>query len=129
MKKQTIIAPEDGWKPNSLYLVDVSYNPNNPVHRSYLYTGFLNGKDGGPGGYHSIWNASYDPLKIEDAYFLRAVRLISENELVGGECRLPDDVIAEIEHFKVAEWECDKCGTTNGPVEKLCHQCEEPRND
>lgn len=54
-------APEGGWKPQTYYVVLVQFRPTNSPHRSIFYSGFLNGNDGGPGGYSGLFNPTYDP--------------------------------------------------------------------
>jgi hypothetical protein len=75
-----IIPPRNGWKACSWYLVDVSYNDGNPIHRQLFYTGFLNGNEKGtkPGGYNFITaqgDSDYGH-KINDIYYMRAIRLL-----------------------------------------------------
>lgn len=80
-----IIPPEDGWKPNTLYLVNVCFSDANPVHQAYFYSGFLNGADGGPGGYNAIWSSGYEQhkhLELKDVYYMRVLKALhSEDEL------------------------------------------------
>lgn len=75
-EERTIVAPEDGWKPNTLYLVRVSFRKGNPVHESYLRTGFI-AHDGAFGGYCEIFNNSYEEVKqAREAHYLQAVRVL-----------------------------------------------------
>lgn len=78
--KTTIIPPEGGWKERTYYVVDVAYSKQNmPPHRAIFYTGFLNGKDGTPGGYEAIFQGSYEQqYSWRDAYYLKAVCEIPE---------------------------------------------------
>lgn len=70
-----IIPPAEGWGEHTLYLVEVAFDANNPVHYSYLEIGFLNGPDDGPGGYCELWCNNYDEgYKLSDAHYLRAVK-------------------------------------------------------
>lgn len=73
------------WTPNTWYLVEVAFNKHNPIHRSMFYTGFLNGKNDGPGGYSGFQAINYaggDETHISEAYYLKIVkRLFSTNEL------------------------------------------------
>lgn len=72
-KNPTIIAPKAGWKAHTYYLVEVCFNPSNPCFLAIFHSGFLNGRDGGPGGYNEIgfMDQSSD---IGDIVFLRVVR-------------------------------------------------------
>lgn len=77
-----IIPPEGGWQKSSLYLVEVAYNPNNPIHVSTFYTGFLDAK-GNPNGYNEVHTPGmHESCKISDIYYLKALKLIAtEKEL------------------------------------------------
>lgn len=69
-----IFPPEGGWKPHTLYLVDVSFASNNPIHEAYFEVGFVN-DDGSLGGYCEVWCNNYDnayrPGKV---FYMRPVR-------------------------------------------------------
>jgi len=68
-----IIPPKDGWKASTYYVVEVAYKSSNPIHRSILYTGFLN-KDGTPGSYSAIFNGtSVHNQRYENVYYLRYI--------------------------------------------------------
>lgn len=77
-KERRILPPVGGWEENAWYLVNVSYNPNNPIHESLFYTGFLNGPESGPGGYNSVvpitGTAGHSHTTINDIHYLQAVR-------------------------------------------------------
>lgn len=71
-----IIAPPQGWAPQTLYLVEVSFNRANPIHRSYLRVGFLQ-KDGTPGSYTELWNGSYEQTYgLREVYYLRPIQVL-----------------------------------------------------
>lgn len=73
-KQKTIILPDGGWRERSYYVVDVAYNAQNPVHRSILYTGFLNGPEGTPGGYEEIFNpTAEEKLSFRNVHYLKAI--------------------------------------------------------
>lgn len=76
-EKQEIISPQGGWKESTYYVVDVSYNKSNPIFKSIFYTGFLNGKGSGPGGYNELFCAATDNgSTISDVYYMKAIRSI-----------------------------------------------------
>jgi hypothetical protein len=83
-----IFPPEGGWRPHTWYLVDVSVKYGNPVHRALMYTGFLNGKDGQPGGYHGIFSANVAPIDHGDVgtiysyRYIKAIKVIVTEEEV-----------------------------------------------
>lgn len=54
MRKPQILMPQGGWKSNTWYLVRVKCFESNPEHFALFYSGFLNGADGGPGGYSGV---------------------------------------------------------------------------
>jgi len=85
MTKPTIFQPEGGWKENSYYIVDVAHSPHNPVFRSILYTGFLNGwktpQGTQPGGYHKIWNAIAEQCEIQELYYMAPVFELADDNL------------------------------------------------
>jgi hypothetical protein len=80
LPKREIIPPPDGWKERTYYVVDVAFGQHNPVHRAIFYTGFLNGPNGMPGGYESIWNPTYEgeSMSWRRAYYLKAVSEIPD---------------------------------------------------
>jgi|PlaIllAssembly_1097288.scaffolds.fasta_scaffold09012_1 hypothetical protein len=53
-------TPEGGWKANTYYKVHVTLFKGNCPHEAIFYTGFLNGRNGGPGGYACIMEPTYD---------------------------------------------------------------------
>jgi len=72
-KKRYIEVPEGGWEEQAFYAVHVAVSPQNPIWGAILYTGFLNGRDGGPGGYSTIWSPTSDPVRFEDVHYLRVL--------------------------------------------------------
>lgn len=127
---QIIIPPKEGWVENTVYLVDVSFNPNNPVHSSLFFTGFLNGKGATPGGYNKVWNHAYDPHSLSDVYFLRAVKVVVEkSELRDADYRLPDDLYASIVESETSFWQCDLCDSENDTDASECDKCGEVRKE
>ena len=56
--QRTHEEPEGGWAENAVYLVDVAFRLNNPVHRAIFFTGFL--RNGQPGNYSALFNPSWD---------------------------------------------------------------------
>lgn len=76
---QHIYPPPDGWLPQTLYLVEVKFFANNPVHRSTFYTGFLD--NGKPCGYNDLHNPGMcESNQIEDVFYLRAIRVLATKE-------------------------------------------------
>ena len=84
LKKQFIVPPESGWEEHTWYLVDVSFRGVNPIHRVLFFSGFLNDKDNGPGGYNQLYSPNYDKdasYNIKDVVYLSvAKKLASEDE-------------------------------------------------
>jgi hypothetical protein len=72
------VLPEISQKPaytdlaeHSLYLVDVSWESRNPIHRAVLLTGFHTG------AYWSICNNSYNSnLAYDRAYYVKIVKYL-----------------------------------------------------
>lgn len=82
-KNPTIIPPKAGWKPQTYYLVEVCCNPNNPCFAGVFYTGFLNGRDNGPGGYNQIVSCEGD-VSISNIVFLKAIKeLVTISSVTG----------------------------------------------
>lgn len=75
-KERHIEVPFHGWEEKTFYAVVVSLGPTNPLWGGILYTGFLNGPNGAPGGYASVWHGGTDESTVEfsDIYFLRILR-------------------------------------------------------
>ena len=78
---EEIEIPEGGWKERTCYEVIVSLRPSNPCFIAIFYTGFLNGKNKGPGGYAKIWiPGSSKSIEFESVYFMRPIRVIMETD-------------------------------------------------
>ena len=77
-----IIPPENGWERGCLYLVEVAYNPSNPIHVSTFYSGFLD-KKGNPCGYNEVHSPGmHESSEISDLYYLKVLKKIAtEKEL------------------------------------------------
>ena len=74
------IPPAGGWKPQTYYVADVSVNPQNPLFRAIIFSGFLNGKNGRPGGYAvMLSNSVEDCARHLDS--IRYVEVVSEISL------------------------------------------------
>tara|TARA_R110002153_G_scaffold26421_5_gene82932 strand:+ start:12763 stop:13209 length:447 start_codon:yes stop_codon:yes gene_type:complete len=129
---RTICPPKGGWKPNTLYIVDVSYANTNPIHRALLFTGYTNGTEEFTflGSNHGIWNVRgqrYAVHHVQDLRYLSFVEDIgSEVNSMMGESRLPLDVDREDAEYRILNWRCD-CGALNGAEDKSCTKCHEPR--
>ena len=71
---EQIIPPEGGWKPKTVYVVEVAWRSGNPLHRALLHTGFIN-DDGTFGGYCEVWCNSYEQShSAYDAYYLNVIQ-------------------------------------------------------
>lgn len=73
--KQQIIPPANGWKAQSLYLVEVAFNDANVIHTAIFYTGYLT--DGKPSGYNELCLYD-DKYTISDVVYLRALKFVIE---------------------------------------------------
>lgn len=78
MSHNTIIPPSSGWKEHTLYLAEVSYNSQNPIHNALVYIGFLdNGKPGNYSGVMKLMPSCHDcdlDKKIEEMYYVKIMR-------------------------------------------------------
>lgn len=81
---RTLVPPADGWEPETYYKVRVAFNPNNPIHESIFYSGFLQDDEPRagltarelpvPGAYNQIWNPTYDQtFPIHEVFYLEVV--------------------------------------------------------
>ena len=78
-KERTIIPPPGGWRDRTYYVVDVAHCSTNVVHRAIFYSGFLNEHNGEPGGYNTIWNASYEvgnQYPLRECHYLKVLSQI-----------------------------------------------------
>lgn len=74
--KKEIIAPVLGWQADTLYLVRVAFNHNNPVHEAYLKVGFLNA-DGKPGTHTELFSNTYDEVYgLSEVHYLAPVKVL-----------------------------------------------------
>ncbi len=77
-KTRTIIPPADGWAPQTYYIVEAAFSISNPIHDYIFFSGFLNGKDHGPGGYNHFTSAGMeDYLEIHNAHYLKVKEAIA----------------------------------------------------
>lgn len=79
--KPGVHIPTRGWKERCCYLVHISYAKENPIHRAVLYTGFLNGKNNGPGGYAQLWCGGYEEAinySERRIYYLSVIRQLTQ---------------------------------------------------
>lgn len=74
-KERTIIAPEGGWQPHTLYLAEVAMNTRNPIHESYFHTGFLDPK-GNPAGYSVSWSNTSEETGFHQLHYLRPIKVL-----------------------------------------------------
>jgi hypothetical protein len=81
-KEKTIIPPTEGWTENTWYLAEVAYNPYNPIHRTLFYSGFLNSRTNGPGGYNCLiaCNGGSESKNIYDAHYLKILKIVLTDE-------------------------------------------------
>lgn len=83
--ERTLIPPDGGWKKSTYYAVEVAFTKTNCVHRSVFYSGFLNGVDGGPGGYNALMNPTYDRMYDDDpwrrVHYLKVLRELGGKDL------------------------------------------------
>ena len=78
-KLKEIYHPAEGWVEHAYYVVEASFNNNNPVWNYIYFTGFL--RDGIPSGYNQIVSKSDDILKYTDAHYLKPLSLVArEND-------------------------------------------------
>lgn len=77
---RTILYPRN-LKPRCWYQVQVSFGPGNPIHHALLYTGFLNGKNNEPGGYHMLVNHAWDDnhtYRVNEVHYLEVLKELGE---------------------------------------------------
>jgi hypothetical protein len=76
-----IVVPEEGLQERTYYVVDVSYESGNPVHRAIFYTGFFDSK-GNPCGYSQLWSASYEYARdfCRGVYYMKVVKNLGKLE-------------------------------------------------
>lgn len=87
-KERTIRTPEGGWKERTYYVARVADNPNNPIHRAIIYSGFLS--DAGrisekPGRFAVALNACYvnESVPFDNLHFVEVVRELPEMQEAG----------------------------------------------
>lgn len=72
--ERAIGMPQGGWKAHTVYVVEVSYGPTNPIHKALLNVGFLDKQDK-PAGYSEIWRANYEcPMRFGKAHYLAVIK-------------------------------------------------------
>jgi len=75
-RQQFIVPPEGGWKPRTVYHVNVRHSSTNVEHKALFYSGFLN-HHGEPCGYNQVWSPSYEAgghYEITDLYSLSIIK-------------------------------------------------------
>lgn len=61
------------WKEFTLYEVNVSYSPTNPMHKAFLFVGFVRG--GVPSAYTTVYNSVYEsPNNFGEIYRVEVIR-------------------------------------------------------
>lgn len=96
LPKQTVIPPKKGWEEHTLYLVDISFNEQNPIHRGLFFSGFLNGPGKTPGGYAKVLTPIEGTShELGSMRYLKVVKkLATEKELRDNTWKLPKDAEA-----------------------------------
>lgn len=71
---------DEPYKQSSWYLVEVSYNMGNPIHKALMFTGFL--YNGFPGSYSTLIaaNGASNPVDVNKAIYIKPIRLLYEEE-------------------------------------------------
>lgn len=78
---KTIIVPDGGWKSHTLYLVEVAFNKNNPIHEAYFMVGFVDEDSKQPGNYTELWSNSYDgPQQLSKVYYMKTIKELHTEE-------------------------------------------------
>ncbi len=75
-----IVPPEGGWKPRTYYIIDVAYSGTNPIHKSIMYSSFL---DGNCLSRHrvEIFNGTYEEINSgRGAAYIKAISEIEGME-------------------------------------------------
>lgn len=78
------LEPLGGWKAHTYYVCRVAFSANNVIHNAIFYTGFLNGKNGGPGGYNGfVTQAGYEGEAPEyhEAFYVRPLVELMDREM------------------------------------------------
>ena len=104
MKTRYIFPPDGGWKECTWYLVEVSFNPGNPVFNVVFYSGFLNGPAGSPGGYNFLASPTIDPgYTIGSVYLMNVIReLATDEEWRAKHYTMPEERIGELTKGRVS---------------------------
>ncbi len=77
--ERTLIPPANGWKEQTYYVVDVSWQPTNPIHRRIMYLGFINGRtDPLRGSYTCLLAAQGDEPEHCVPRFCHYLKVVSE---------------------------------------------------
>ena len=75
---QGIVKPKLGWKPETIYIVEVKWNKSNVLHTAILHTGFIS-RNGEFQNYCEVWSNCYDRShNAKDAYYLKALKRLSK---------------------------------------------------
>lgn len=62
------------YKEDHIYIVDVAWSQNSPIHRAILHVGFLS-NDGSFGSYCKVWCNNYaDRGYAGKAYYLKVIK-------------------------------------------------------
>lgn len=93
MDHRTIMLELLKLKQHHAYLVDVSWNRCNPVHRAILFMGFW-GTPEEAGNYTEVYVNNYDgPMSANKLYYMKVVRELCtlDPEDSGSTYHLPDE--------------------------------------
>lgn len=113
-QKPMIIPPDGGWKPWTIYVVQVAYRKNNPIHVALFQTGFLNDQ-GEPAGYNGVmtlmpptnsWDPDSFPM-LDEVYYMQVIReALTEVEAETLKTyKMPPKSADELEQFKRQQME------------------------
>ena len=88
-----VIAPQEGWQPNTYYLVNVKLDPRNVLHRAVFYSGFLNDQEE-PEEYNTLWAARYNQTRrysLDDVWHMSVVKVLGTRQDFEAPEELKDD--------------------------------------
>jgi hypothetical protein len=83
--RNNVIPPVEDWTAQTMYLVEVAYNANNPIHRALFYSGFLD-TNGKPGNYNGVipvipCGTEYEPTpEIDQIFYLKVIKIIATKD-------------------------------------------------
>lgn len=75
---QLVLPPKQGWKANTLYLVQVALHRHNPIHEAIFFSGRLDDNQQ-PFSYNPVWHPHY-----QSEYKLKHIFLLKVEKELGG---------------------------------------------